>query len=351
MYANIQEFSEAFKNMASNVSDVLIVTHANADPDAAASAILAYRILGFLGSRGCIGFPEGVSKVSRSLLESLKINVEACGEPLEFKACIIVDASNPVQLGEYRDACLSAPLKILIDHHEPGVLEDFADLTLIDQNASSTSELMVSLVESLGFKLSSSDSTLAASGVIFDSRRFSYASLRTFNVMIKLLEWGCDYRAAVEAVTPKREEFEDISRRIALFKALSRLRVEKACGDLILTATHIGSFESDIANMLVSLGSDIAVVIAYREEAARVSVRVSRRALEAGVKASTITAYVASKYGGEGGGHEAAAMAHIKVEGDVESLTDNIVRSLQGKIGRVCQGGFQSSGGESQGLR
>lgn len=350
MYTSIQGFSEAFKNVVSGASSALIVTHANADPDAVASAILAYRILEFLGSRGCIGFPEGVSKVSRSLLDSLKIDFEACGELRGFKACIIVDASNPVQLGEYRDACLSAPLKVLVDHHEPGVLEGLADLRLIDQSASSTSELMVSLVESLGFKLSSSDSTLAASGIIFDSRRFSHASLRTFNIMAKLLEWGCDYGIAVEAVTPKRGEFEDVSRRVALFKALSRLRVEKACRDLILAVTHIGSFESDIANMLVSLGSDIAAVIAYREEAARVSVRVSRRALEAGVKASTITAYIASKYGGEGGGHEAAAMAHIKVEGDVESLTDNIVRSLQGKIGRICQGG-SSSGGESKGLR
>ena len=333
----VEGFIEGFRRAFSGLSSVLVVTHSNADPDAVASAVIALQVLGHLGSTGCIGVPEGPSKVSRALLERLSIELRSCGQDTIYEGCVIVDSSSPAQLGLLRDPCLSAKTRALVDHHEVGLLHDIVELKLVDVNASSTTELMVRVVEGLGLRLDSRVATLAVAGIIYDSRRFQEVGHHTFRVVSTLLEWGCDYSLALKSLAVERGEAEDLSRRVATLKALSRLRLEKTCHDLLVAVTHIGSHESDVARTLVSLGADIAVVLAEREGKARASVRVSERALEKGVKASTIAAYIASRHKGEGGGHEAVAMAHIQLEEEVDEVVDSIARSLPGKISRICR--------------
>ena len=333
----IKVFVENFKELFSGLSRVLIVTHPNADPDALASAVIVSRLLAYLSSRGCIGVPEGLSKISKTLVEKLSIALELCDQVGEVDGCIVVDASNPVQLGSYKDVCLSAKVKALIDHHELGLLGESFDLRLVDPKATSTTELLVHVVNEMGFKLGGVDSTLAVAGIVYDSRRFSKISSYTFNAMNLLVSWGCDYEKALSSMVVERSEVEDLSRRVAMLKALSRLRLERACHDLLIAVTHIGSNESEVARTLVNLGADIAIVVVEREDKARISIRTSSRALAKGVKASTIASYIASRYEGEGGGHDAAAMAHVPMESDVDKLVDSIARSIPGKIGRLCQ--------------
>jgi len=334
----VEDFIKGFRGAFSGLSSVLVTTHSNADPDAVASALIVLRLLEHMGSSGCLGVSEGLSRVSRALLERLSIELRLCDATARYEGCVVVDSSNPAQLGSFRDACLSARVKALIDHHEPGLLHDMIGLKLVDVNASSTTELVVRVVEGVGLKLNGKLSTLAIAGVIYDSRRFREAGPHTFRVASLLMEWGCDYNLALRSLVVERSGFEDLSIRVAVLKALSRLRLEKTCQDLLVAVTHIGSHESEVARKLVSLGADIAVVVAERNGKARASVRVSERALGRGVKASTIAAYIASKHRGEGGGHETAAMAHVQLEGEsVDRIVDSISRSLPGKISRLCQ--------------
>ncbi len=333
----VEDFIEGFRRLFSGLSSVLVVTHSNADPDAIASAVITLQLLEYLGSKACIGVPEGPSKVSRALLERLSIDLRFCGGETSYEGCVIVDSSNPVQLGSFRDSCLSAKVRALVDHHELGLLHGMVELKLVDVNASSTTELIVRIAERVGVKLDGRIATLAVAGIIYDSRRFQNVSPHTFRVVNTLIEWGCDYSLALKSLVVERGSVEDLSRRVATLKALSRLRVEKACHDLLIAVTHIGSHESDVAKTLVNIGADVAVVLAEREDKARASVRVSERALEKGVKASTIASYIASKHRGEGGGHETVAMAHIQLEEGVERIVDSIARSLPGKISRICQ--------------
>jgi nanoRNase/pAp phosphatase (c-di-AMP/oligoRNAs hydrolase) len=333
----LSDFIEGFRRAFSGLSSVLVVTHSNADPDAVASAVIALRVLEHLGSRGCVGVPEGPSKVSRALLERLSVGLELCSDNTFYEGCVVVDSSNPVQLGSFKDPCLSARVRALVDHHEVGLLHEMMSLKLVDTRATSTTELMVMVAEGVGLKLDGRVATLAMAGIVYDSRRFQEVGPYTFRVASTLLDWGCDYDLALKSLVVERSEAEELSRRVATLKALSRLRVEKTCHDLLVAVTHIGSHESDVARTLVNLGADVAVVLAEREGRARASVRVSGRALEKGVKASTIAGYIAVKHKGEGGGHEAVAMAHIQLEEDVEKVVDSIARSLPGKISRICQ--------------
>jgi len=333
----LEDFIRDFKGFFSKLSRVMVVTHSNADPDAVASAVIALRLLEYLGSSGCIGFPEGPSKVSRTLLERLSIELMECDPIASYDGCVVVDSSSPAQLGSFRDACLSARVKALMDHHELGLLHDMIELKLIDTRASSTTELLVEVIEGMGFKLDSKLSTLAIAGIVYDSRRFQIVGPHTFKATSLLIEWGCDYNLALKSLTIERSGPEDLSRRVAILKALSRLRLERTCQDLLVVVTHIGSHESDVSKTLINIGADIAVVITERNGRARTSIRVSEKALEKGVKASTIATYIASKYKGEGGGHEAVAMAHIQLEEEVDKLADNIARNLPGKLSRICQ--------------
>ncbi|MEM1774171.1 MAG: DHH family phosphoesterase [Acidilobaceae archaeon] len=333
------DFSKKLEYIASRSRIGLITSHANSDPDALASMIIALRILESLGVESCLAPPEGLSKLSKTILETLGFELIYCPEMHSLDLCFIVDASNPVQLGEYWSLCNKARVKVLVDHHEPSGLADIIELKLIDKNASSTSELMVLIADSLGLKLTPKDATLAALGIIYDSRMFYNASLYTFRAMSLLYDWGCDYSLAAKIIGEKRRiRVEDLSYRVAVIKALSRLRLERACRDLLIVATHIGSYESEVANTLLYIGADIAIVIAERENRARVSIRVSDRALASRINASNLASYIASKFGGEGGGHDRVAMANIVFNGDVEALTDNISRSIQGRVGRICLG-------------
>jgi len=333
----LEGFVGEFRRLFSGLRLVLVATHPNADPDALASAVIALRVLEALGSSGCIGLPEGLSKVSKAIVDRLSLNLRLCSVDVEPEGCVVVDSSNPVQLGLFGERCLASRARALIDHHEPGLLSESFDLKLVDPKASSTTELLVLMADLMGLRLDSRDATLAAAGIVYDSRRFTNIGPYTFKAMSLLLEWGCDYSEALKSMSVERGEVEDLSRRVAVLKALSRMKLERACNDLLVVVTHIGSYESEVARTLVNLGVDVGVVVADRGEKARVSIRLSERALEKGLKASIIASYIASKYRGEGGGHDRAAMAHISLEEDVERVVDGIARSLPGKIGRMCQ--------------
>lgn len=330
----LRSFLHHLQSIASG-KRVVIVSHANADLDAIASALLARRLLERLGAAA--GFrSEGISELSREALRLLEIDL---GEAGEAEACLVVDASNRAQLGAAWEACSSTGLIALIDHHARGSLAEAASAAFIDGSAGSTAEILVEAISLLGASLSGREATLAALGIASDTRMFLRPGSRTFWAMSVLQAWGCDYDLVVRTLSEKkRKRSEQLPYRMAMLKALSRLRVGKACEDLAVGATHVSSYESDASSALISLGADVVVVLADKETGYRASVRVSDRAVRRGITASAIALYLAEKMGGEGGGHERVAMAHLPGEAEPESLTGNIFSLLQGRVGRMCRG-------------
>lgn len=313
---------------------VLVTTHTNADPDAVSSALIALRLSELYGAKPCVTFPQGISKLAREMLDLTGVMLKYCNGT-SAEACFVVDASNSVQLGEVWSTCSSAPLKVLVDHHLPGNIAEVADLKLVDPTASSATELMVMLAHRADLRLSPQEATLASSGIYYDTRTFSYASRYAFKAMSVLLDWGCDHKRVSKALAVRKRG--DLSLRMAVLKALSRLKLERACEDLLIVTTHVGSFESDVANVLLSLGADVALVISDKGGALRVSVRTSDRALSKGVRAYDISLLLAERLGGEGGGHEAAAMAHLKVM-PLEVVVEEVAKVAYGRASRACSG-------------
>jgi len=315
---------------------VLVTTHRNADPDAVASVFLACRALAELGSECCALFPEGLSKSSKKILKELEIGVkeEVC-EKLE--AVLIVDASNLSQLGEAKKLIEAAKEVYLVDHHRPGDLLRIAKRAFIDENSTSNTQILVNALAGLGLRADERLATLALAGIIYDSRRFQMVDLAMLDAVKRLMLWGGSYSKALELLSTPREE---TSLRMAKLKAAQRLLLGRACKDILIAVTRIGSYESKVARALVDLGADVAVVVGYHDDEIRVSIRLSQEALRKGVDASEVAKYLSEKLGGSGGGHEAAGMLHIKLErlteSEIERVVEEIAKSLPGKVARMC---------------
>jgi len=327
---------------------VAVVTHRNADPDAIAASIAAKSLLEAMGARACIALPEGASRASKRLLSRAGVEVGECGDPEGAESILVVDASNTTQLGGLAPLARSKPL-YLIDHHAPGDLAELAREALVAKAVSATQHV-VHAAHSLGFRLPGGEATVALGGIIYDSKRFQIADRCSFLAAALLVEWGGDYDAALEALTPPRERGRgmEYSERVARLKAAQRLVFSRVCGELIVAVTHVSAFESSAARALLDLGADVAVVVGGGGEL-RASVRLSRRAVDSGIRASEVAEYIASKLGGKGGGHDAAGMAHISGDVSPGEAVEALARSLPGKIARICTARRGAGGGAGEG--
>ncbi|MEB3774286.1 MAG: DHH family phosphoesterase [Desulfurococcales archaeon] len=315
----------------------LVTAHKNADPDAVASALLAYVIVRGLGGRACILFPEGVSAASKRLLAGLGIEVEYCtGDPPAN--VVVVDTANPAQLGGLREVVEGASILIVVDHHRPGDLYSRASYSLVNPSAASTTELLALEARRMGVEIPQSIATLGLAGILYDSKRFLLVGPGTFRAVQALIDYGGDYSRALQLLT--QTGGLTLSERIARLKAVSRARLGRACKEVLIAVTHVGSYESSAARALLEVGADVAVVLAERREGYRVSVRVSRGAEALGITADKIALYLAEKYGGEGGGHSGAGMAQLPfIAPSIEEATDMVAKTLPGRVGRICTGG------------
>lgn len=328
---------ERIKSITWKNAYVGVATHSNADPDALASVVLASHMAKHLGAKVCVMLPDGLSKVSRRILNNLELSLdEDCVDYSNLDICVVVDSSNPAQLGSYAEKCLGANKILLIDHHAPGELAKRACVSLISENSPSTTELVLDVVLKLGVPIDGRLAELAMAGIVYDSRRFTLASPRTFELASFLLRAGCNYERILEVLRSEKEWTEDLSERMAILKSLSRMRLGKACRDLMVVATHIGSHESLVSKILIDIGADVALVLVNKEDIRRISIRVSRRAQMRGIDASTLASYIASRMGGEGGGHREVAMVHLPSSIEPEALVDDIIKTIPGKIGRIC---------------
>ena len=345
---SVRKVAEVIKS----IGKCVIITHRNADPDAIASAVILYRAAETAGCKPCIHLPEGISSAGKRLLEDLSMSLDGFECSIDYvlgdAAIIIVDSSNSTQIGVKEEDIKSAKTVVLIDHHEAGDLVRHATIALHVPGAPSSTQLSLKVLRAIGGRLTPAEATLALAGIVYDTKRFLRADGDAFAAASILIEWGGDYRKVINILgRGKRAEDMDFSERLARLKAAQRLVIGRFCKEYIVAVTHVGSFESSSARALIDLGADVAVVVAPRDEELRVSVRVSRRAVEVGVTAAALASYIAEKLGGKGGGHSEAGMAHITKRMSVDEVVSELAKSVPGKAGRLCVEHFKTSKDQS----
>ena len=310
----------------------LIIGHQNADPDAVCSMIAFARLYKKINPEGVPQLAaDDTSRLSNQVLRTFEPNLEITKTPeQEYDLLVLLDTNSRFQLGLSLQHIPDNPGKtIVIDHHERNPeIDQIAEHQIVNDEKSSTCEIMVQVYSDLGVPIDADTANLLLTGMIFDTRRFFYADSDTLSAAIKLIEAGADYEKCVRSllIKPARSE------RIARLKAAGRTKVHLV-GDWVVAVSKINAFEASACRGLIELGADVAIVGGSpSNNVVRFSSRSTRDFFEkTGISlGSDIMEPIGQLIEGEGGGHANAAGANGKK--NLEKAMGRSVELIRGLI-------------------
>ncbi|MDD4352531.1 MAG: DHH family phosphoesterase [Candidatus Gracilibacteria bacterium] len=349
---------QQIKQLLDQSEEILLLTHANVDGDALGSVLSLYMVLSKLGkkvtalvsgqipknysflpninilSEEISGSKDFIIKVDCSNAEAdkLKYNLEGNkinivitpkkgnfreedvsfeqGSP-KFDLVFIMDASNPDQTGafyrENADLFYETPI-VNIDHHITN--EYFGRVNWVDVTATSTCEIVLSLIEALDEKktlMTADIATCLLSGVISDTGSFQNANTtpKAFSVAAQLLGAGARQQEIVKYLYKTHE----LTTLKLWGRTLSRINYD-ADSKIVWSTIYAKDFEetgakeNEIAGLideLLSSAPNAELVLLLKETSAGVvrgSMRSIRKTLDVAQMAEKLFA---------GGGHKRAA--------------------------------------------
>lgn len=301
--------------MLRSSKSALVLGHQNADPDAVCSAfafsLLALRINRKL--RLSFAAPEGVSRLSKQLLNQIPLKVIDNPDPSMADLIVTVDTNTLQQLGGLRSAVVQSgrPL-VMIDHHAPHPEnEKTATLVICDENATSTCEMILEMYKKLHIVPSRVASQALLIGLLVETGHLSIATRDTFNSACSLVKHGADPVMALAATRSTMDESE----RIARLKSAQRLRMERV-GKWVVALSEVGSYHASAARGLIAMGAHVSVVAGKKDGELTVSFRSTKEfASETGLHLGRDLANpLGLKMRGMGGGHATAAGANVSGE-------------------------------------
>ena len=282
-----------FINRLLDYRNILYLCHRNADPDAISSAFALSEAIG-----GTVGLVDGCNRVASVLIERLGIEVVARPNPEDYGFVVVVDTSTKAQLND-----IELFSYCVIDHHTTTALTENADFYL-HRNTTSTVEIVYDILKAIGAPINRRLGIGMLTGIVTDTGHFKHASEETFSTVAKIIKAsGVEYGEVLDlmAVTP-----QDISMRIAILKAASRVELDRV-QDMLIVSSHVSSFGGSASSMLINIGADIAFVGTAKGESVRISSRAKREAVNAGVNLGQLMEEISNEYNGTGGGHSGAA--------------------------------------------
>lgn len=169
----------------------------------------------------------------------LSVIIEPKGEPIspdsvrvrggasDYDLLVVLDTDHWEHQGETGLERGASPV-VVIDHHASN--RSYGDVNWVQSDAASTSEMLLSLIESLGERLIDAEiATNLLAGLLFDTGGFLHDSTRakTLSVAAQLVSAGADYgRLTRSILTPERQ-----ANTLRLWgHALSSLRLEPETG-------------------------------------------------------------------------------------------------------------------------
>ena len=314
-----------------------VVCHRHADPDAYMSAFAISRLMAKIApsARVDVILPDGMSLLTKRLAESFKLEnlVESDGEGAEYDLLVAVDIGHTELLKGWQGKLQeSRGVKVLIDHHPIQEGSPY-DQMIVDTTASSASEIVATLFRDLGVEMDARAAQALLLGIMFDSQHLLIAKERTLREVVRLLDRG----ASVEEARLSLRSPPDYGEVIAKLKSARRLKLYKV-GSWVVVTTTVGSFQSNVARSLVSMGADVAIVCGETGGETRGSLRANQRFWEATkVHLGTDVAASIAKEAGHGGGHPTAASFTCSLPEDkaAESALELVATLLKEKPAEI----------------
>lgn len=316
-----------------NVTSILLLCHHNSDPDAVCSAYAFQGLLAKLKPHVTveIGTGQGISKLSKHLLNYIPISVNFNPNVEKAQAIILLDTNTIQQLGKLAEkvAQASAPI-IVIDHHAAHPeTERLARLCVTNEEASSTCEIVYSFYQQVGAKPDLDVAKALFLGIAFDTRHFVLANSSTFKAIAELCDAGVNAQESVALLSLPM----DFSERVARMKACRRAKLLKI-GEWIIALSHVSAYQASAARALIDLGAHMAAVAGQRNDSIELSLRCTREFNQkTGIHLGRdIAKPLGELLQGMGGGH--ATAAGVNGTGDVETGLKRCLRLLKEELSK-----------------
>ena len=222
---------ETLKNhiIESNVNTILIFPHVLPDGDTLGSAIGMYHLIKDFNKTGYIVLDDDIPSNLLFLFEENKDIIISLKEAkkMKYELVIIVDTGETKLIGDRISLLSSSIPTINIDHHITN--QNFADLNIVEPEASSTGELIYKILDYFKLELDAFAAQGLYAAIVTDTGNFRYSNTRpyTFEVCKSLVEKGFDFnRLNVEIFQNK--SFEKLWLLNKIFDTLS-LHFEGKC--------------------------------------------------------------------------------------------------------------------------
>ena len=284
--------------------EVAMACHVNPDADALGSML---GLAGFLRARGVstvCSYPNDPLDLPRwaALLPGSESLVPMAAFPAAPAVMVTCDCASFDRLGPLGHSASKAAELIWIDHHRSN--DGLGTIPLIDPSASSTCEMVVRLIGTMGGPMSEDVAECLYAGLVTDTGRFQYQATtpETLRVAASLREYGFDHARLAQAL------YEDNAREYLPIAATALERVAYVPeADLVWTyltqadLSDAGVHPADTDDLidLIRTARDVDVAAVLKQQ------RDGRFKVSARSRGGHDLAAVAAMFGG--GGHRLAA--------------------------------------------
>jgi len=249
-----------------------------------------------------------------------------------FDVCLIIDANNISQIRfnqEKVTSLLGIPY-IIIDHHHYNekipIKENLYDLNLIDDNFSSTAEIILNLFEYFSQKLPLPYKYLVITAILTDSGFFKYGNNNTIKNVGVLLDSDLDF----QEIRSMLHRDVDISEKIAKIRGLQRVELIRE-GNFLIGIAKVSSFGAKVATTLINIGFDICLIHSQEKNQHVINGRASKSiCLKTDLHLGKIFEEIAMDLGGSGGGHDGAAA--LTFDTNIDDIQIVIVEKIKQTI-------------------
>mgnify|MGYP004654044795 FL=1 len=163
-------------------NNIFIMAHKDLDLDALGSSIGMYTILTKKKKKCFLIIDDkehelGVSKILKELEGCLNIikssDLDSKLDKNENKNLLLILDTNKKDLVQSETALKKISKKVVIDHHSPGKTTIKDAFLIIDEEVSSTCEMITNLIETYDIELESYYATILLSGIVLDTNNFT----------------------------------------------------------------------------------------------------------------------------------------------------------------------------------
>ena len=324
------ELSAGFRALASSAAgqSVCVIGHARPDGDCVGAQIAVAEMISTFGVVPLVANADQVPASLTYLKGSELIRIVE-PESLGNTGLLYLDCADEGRVGPKTSIALENQRRLgNIDHHITNTR--FAEVNLIDSDASATCEILAGIAFDLALPISESAAQALYTGILTDTGRFSYAatSSRVFELCSRLVDCGASPRLAAESLY----ENATLPRLKLLERFLGSLAFEcgkKVCigmlrqRDFVETGTSYQDTEGFVDYARSVEGVLIGVLLEERKTTTKASLRAKIKELRVD--------QVASQFGG--GGHACAAATSSSLP--LKVLRENLIEAVRTRVETV----------------